>query len=98
MVPKTVKESGMYFLGGRVRTYDEVLKDNKADEDILRSNMRANGFEVVVENVNSYKSTHPFREDDHIVDLDTGEVVRSGNDQDLMEYRKELAERTSRSS
>jgi hypothetical protein len=92
VVPKTVEESGMYFLGGKLRTYDEVLQDNKKDDDILRSNMRANGFAVTIENTNSYRSTHSFEANDKIVDLKTGEVVRSGDDEDLKEYRKKFEE------
>lgn len=93
VVPKTVEESGIYFLGGRLRTYDEVVKDNKDGEDILRSNMRCNLFAMVIENTNSYTSTNPFRENDHIVDLETGEVIRSGNDEDLHDYRDEFNRR-----
>jgi hypothetical protein len=84
---KEVKRSGVYFLGGRLRFYDEVLKENNEDEDILRSNMECNGMWIVIENTNSYRFTGEFDEDAFIVN-DEGSIVRSGKDEDLVAYRK----------
>ena len=47
---KVSKTSGMYFLGGKIRTLAEVRRDNKKDEKILLSNMECNKYERIVEN------------------------------------------------
>lgn len=91
--PKTVKESGTYYLGGVLRTYDEVEKDNKDDEDILRSNMWSNDWCIIIDNTNSYRTTRPFEPNDKIVDMKTGKVIRTGKDKDLKEYRKQFKTR-----
>jgi hypothetical protein len=59
--PKTVKESGMYYLGGRLLTLDDI-PDTK-ENSILRDNMRFNNYEYVIENTNSWKITLPFYKD-----------------------------------
>lgn len=78
--PKQVAKSGNYFLGGKLRTREEVLADNKPDEEILRSNMEYNNMIAVVENCNSYKSVLEFTSKDAIVDKETGKIIVSGND------------------
>jgi hypothetical protein len=90
--PKTLEKSDMFYLGGELRTYGKVVKDNDPNEHILRSNMRGNGYAVVIENRNSYRHTAPFEEGDKIVDVKTGDVIRTGSDPDLMEYRKQFEE------
>lgn len=59
--PKTVKESGMYFLGGRLLTLDDI--PDVSENRILRSNMRNNGYDTVIENTNSWKVTLPFNKE-----------------------------------
>ena len=65
----TIMKSGMYYLGGRVRTYDEVVADNLPDEKTLRWNMRINGYKRVIENTNSYNSVWPLEEGDSVLDV-----------------------------
>lgn len=77
--PRLEKDSGMHFLGGTVRTYAEVLAGNDPKEEILRDNVRNNRWPAVVENRNSYLSTHPFDGDNVIVDA-AGEVVARASD------------------
>lgn len=90
---KKEKESGYYFLGGKLETYDDVVKRNDPKEEILRSNMRANEYWIVCVNTNSFKSTLPFGEEDKIVDA-SGVVIESGDDPKHMKYRQEqLAKR-----
>ena len=62
---KTVKESGMYYLGGRLLTIDDI-PDTK-ENSILRDNMRFNNYEYVIENINSWKITLPFHKDKDIL-------------------------------
>ena len=56
--PKTVKSSGIYYLGGRLLTIDDI-PDTKENET-LRWNMKVNDIETVIENTNSWKVTMPF--------------------------------------
>lgn len=89
VLAKEKERSGIHFLGGTLRTYDEVVADNLESERILRSNMLGNSYPIVIENRNSYRSTHEFTKDDCIVDA-TGEITRRGNDDDLTDYRNEF--------
>ena len=65
---KVAETSGIYYLGGRLRTLAEVEADNLPNESILRSNMRGNGIDTIVENNNSWKFTAEFRERDKLLD------------------------------
>lgn len=65
---RVTNRSHMYFLGGKIRTYDEVLADNLPDEETLRFNMRANGYDRVIVNTNSWKCTLPLDRDDVVLD------------------------------
>jgi hypothetical protein len=57
----------MYYLGGTVRTLDEVRAANDPDERILLTNMQANGYDRVIENRNSWRWTQPLRSDDIVL-------------------------------
>ena len=61
--------SGTYFLGGKLITQQEVIDRNDPKEDILRSNMRCNGIERVIENNNSWKYVGEFNDDDTLLDV-----------------------------
>jgi hypothetical protein len=84
--PKVVKSSGIYFLGGKLETFDDVAIRNDPKESILRSNMEGNGMWIVCVNTNSYRSTMPFEEEDKLVD-DKGVVVESGDADKHTMYR-----------
>ncbi len=60
--------SPFYHLGGRVETLAEVEARNDPKEEILRSNMRGNGYAKIVVNDNSWRSTSPLGETDVILD------------------------------
>lgn len=79
------RSAGNYFLGGTLLTYEELEARNLKDEEILRSNMRCNGWPVVIENTNSWKATLMFEEDDCVVD-EKGKITVTGADQAA--YRK----------
>jgi hypothetical protein len=85
---KLLKESGTYFLGGKLETYDEVVARNDPKEEILRSNMRCNGMWIICVNTNSYRSVWPFTEKDKIVDT-SGNVIESGDNLKYIKYRNE---------
>lgn len=65
---KVSAESPTYYLGGKIETLAEVEARNDPKEDILRSNMRGNGYERIITNTNSWKVTVPFRDDDVLLD------------------------------
>jgi hypothetical protein len=46
----------------------EVEARNDPKDDILRSNMRCNGYDRIVVNDNSYRSVHPLGETDVVLD------------------------------
>jgi len=66
---KEVKRSGTYYLGGKVETLAEVEARNDPKEDILRSNMRDNGWNKIVTNTNSWRWTQPLRKGDKVLDV-----------------------------
>jgi hypothetical protein len=57
---KETRASGFYYLGGTIRTYEQVVKDNKPSERTLRSNMKINEYKKIIENNNSWRVTQPF--------------------------------------
>jgi hypothetical protein len=90
--PKRIDSSGIHFLGGTTLTYDMVCETH-SENDILRSNMRANGYWIVCINTNSWKTTMPFNEKDCIVDA-SGAFVERGDEPRHVAYRiEQLAKR-----
>lgn len=75
--PKELSQSGMHFLTGRVMTIKDIPDDD--EHRILLNNMKGNGWNAVVENTNSYRSTLPFEKDDVVVDWE-GNVTARGSD------------------
>lgn len=65
---KQTAQSPFYHLGGRVETLAQVEDRNDPKEDILRSNMRCNGWNMIVVNDNSWRSTRPLGETDVMLD------------------------------
>lgn len=91
--PKKISMSGLYFLTGIVRSYDDVLTKKDLQEQILLSNMETReGMAYVIENRNSFLSTLPYEEDSKIVDWE-GNVIDEGNSPERMKYRAEVKER-----
>lgn len=66
---KITERSGTYYLGGTIRTIEEVRAANNPDERILLSNMEANGYNKIIENRNSWRFTGAFTEDDTLLDF-----------------------------
>lgn len=58
---------GHYYLGGKVETYEEVCARNDPQEEILRWNMRVNGYSRIVVNTNSYRFTAPLAPEDVVL-------------------------------
>jgi len=89
--PKEVARSSMYFLGGELLTYEDIVARNSKDEEILRRNMLGNDYPVVIVNTNSWKVTLPFEKKDVLLD-DTGNVVVQGDAPEWMEHRRAFTE------
>lgn len=67
---KRTKTSGIYYLGGKVETYEEVVARNDPKEQILRDNMRCNGYDRIITNTNSWKITTPLNKGDKVLEWD----------------------------
>lgn len=65
---KVTQTSGIYYLGGTLRTAEEVLASDDPREAILRSNIRGNGIERIIVNTNSWKFTNEFTSKDTLLD------------------------------
>lgn len=77
--PKEVCRSGIYFLGGVIRTVGEIEAKADPSERILLLNMKGNRWAACVENTNSYKSIQPFEKEDVLIDWN-GKVLARGTD------------------
>lgn len=64
---KVIATSHMYYLGGEVLTLREIEKRKDPKDSILISNMKANGYNKVVVNTNSYKWTQPLQKGDIVL-------------------------------
>ncbi len=65
--------SGLYYIGGLVRTIEEVRAQGAASERTLLSNMEGNGWDRVWETTEGWKWTQPLREGDVVLAGTTGE-------------------------
>lgn len=64
---KVIATSPMYYIGGKVETLEEVEARNSPDEEILRSNMRYNGYNRIWTTTNGWRWTQPLRVDDIVI-------------------------------
>lgn len=67
--PRELDSSGLYYLGGKVRSAEDVLAGDDPSEHILRSNVRVNGYKRVIENSNSWRFTGVLGDDDVVLDV-----------------------------
>jgi hypothetical protein len=66
---KITKQSGLYWLGGKVETLAEVKARATEKDRILVSNMECNGYERIVTNSNSWSWTQPLGNEDVVLDV-----------------------------
>jgi hypothetical protein len=57
---RVAETSPLYYLGGTIESFDEVVKRNDPKEEILRWNMKSNGWTHLITNNNSWLSRQPF--------------------------------------
>lgn len=90
---RTVEQSGTYFLRARLETFDTIEARASSSEDILRDNMRCNGWPIVVvcdeAGGHRWKSVQPFTETDFVVDA-AGLIVKRGDDPVHVAYRRKM--------
>lgn len=65
---KVIKTSGIYYLGGRTMTAEDVRREIK-DPETLLANMKGNRWEKVVVNDNSYRWIQPLLKGDTVLDV-----------------------------
>jgi len=65
---KESAKSPRYYLGGEIRTLEQVQTDDKPDEKILVSNMEGNGWGRIITNRNSWRITQPLNDGDIVLD------------------------------
>jgi hypothetical protein len=64
---KVIAKSPMYYIGGKVETLEEVEARNAPDEQILRGNMRGNGYSRIWVSTSGYRWTQPLNDDDVVI-------------------------------
>jgi hypothetical protein len=64
------RSPGIYYLGGTIRTAEEVLAGDDPSESILRSNVRLNGFKRILTNDNSWRFTTALKDEDVVLNFD----------------------------
>ena len=73
--PKLLRRSGTIYFNGKIRTKEEVLAGTDPEEEILRSNVRCNDYDIVQGiDPDNYRWTQEFNEDDLLVSPE-GEVL-----------------------
>lgn len=64
---KVIATSPMYFIGGKVETLDEVEARDDPKEEILRANMRGNGYDRIWTTTEGWRWTQPLDADDVVL-------------------------------
>lgn|ERR1700680_3989765 len=64
-----IDRSGIYYLGGKVETAEEILARSDPKEEILRSNIRCNNYKRIITNTNSWRFTKALGDDDVVLDV-----------------------------
>lgn len=65
--PKEVARSPMHYVHCKVETLAEIEARNDPKEDILRSNMRANGWKKIVVTTRGWRWTQPLKDGDVVL-------------------------------
>ncbi|SCW95357.1 hypothetical protein [Ancylobacter rudongensis] len=60
--------SHFHYLGGTVRTYEQVVADDLPDEKDLRAYMKRREIDRIIVNTNSWKTTRPLEPDDVVLE------------------------------
>lgn len=66
---REIKRSGVYYLGGKVLTLEDVKARNDPKDKILISNMEGNKWDKIVINDNSWRWIQPLEADDVVLSV-----------------------------
>lgn len=64
---KEIARSHTYYVGGKIETLAEIEERGQPSEEILRSNMRGNGYDRVWTTTAGWKWTQPLLPDDVVL-------------------------------
>ncbi len=64
---KVIATGPMHYVGGKVETLAEIEARNDPSEEILRSNMRINGYARVWTTTEGWRWTQPLSDDDVVI-------------------------------
>ena len=67
---KTIAKSGTYFMGGKIKTLQEVIADPINNKTLI-ANMKGNHWDQVVTVTKGYEWTSPILKDDAVLDMDS---------------------------
>lgn len=68
---RELKSSRMYYIGGKVETLKEIEARNDPMEEILRSNMRCNGWKKIVRSTSGWAWSQPLERGDTVLPTPT---------------------------
>lgn len=60
MKKEKVNESGIYYINGKIFSYEDIKNRKDPNDDILIRNMEYNKIEYIIETCNSWKHTAKF--------------------------------------
>ena len=66
---KVIKRSNVYYLGGVIKTLEDVKNENNPKNEILIGNMERNKINRIIENSNSWLSTTTLEKGDIVLDF-----------------------------
>jgi hypothetical protein len=76
---REIARSNLYYLGGKVETRAEVFARDDPSELILRENMKANDFDRIITNDNSWRIVRPLYPSDVVLDYDPEDDKQAGS-------------------
>lgn len=74
---KVTAKSGLYYLGGKVETLEQVKARATEDDRILVSNMECNSWDRIITNDNSWRWTQPLSHEDVVLDWPSSSRAQS---------------------
>ena len=64
---KIVKESPLYYISGTIETREQLEARNDPREEILRGNVRGNGYKRVIRTTTGWQWVQPLHDDDIVL-------------------------------
>lgn len=64
---REIAKSGVYYLGGEIKTLEDVEAENDKNNKILISNMKNNNWDRIIVNSNSWECIRPLKSNDIVL-------------------------------